>query len=539
MLIEYSEKQKIVMAAQCDTLIFGGARGGGKTYVCSGCKAVLNVVESYTPEETKKLNIDTKDFRILRGKDGKATHYYKILIDYPEYRCVIVRETEPQLYANTKVECDSVYPAFGGEWIASQGKYKFKPSGAEVWLRPCNRERHLNFFQGPTFHTIIIEELTQFPEEWVDKMVLCCRAPHPNIRRMKIFTTNPGGIGHGWVKAKYIDTCPAVKDGDPVYLPKFNISYQPLKPNEIAYDKFGNSHLYIPSLVFDNPWIMENDPGYVRELLAKNEIIREMWLFANWDIFAGQFFDMWRVDKHIKSEKEFFGVENDSEGELVIKRLTFDWGEYTLYRSYDYGYGERSAWACGAYAVHNVTGDIVKFAEIVQSGLTDVLQARKTNEYFKERYNLKPEDFLMEIADSKSFWDRIPEGEEFTSSWDKYMEAGIILVKSSNARRQGAMSMLRALTLREDGTPRMTYLDNCVEATTSIPLLPTDKTGLDVDTRAWDHPYDENRYFLMRVIEGFGSDEDEDKKPNWRDMALREREKMQKQASMKNGFMAA
>ncbi len=490
--IEFEPKQRLAIAAKdVDTLILGGARGGGKSFALAA-KMSSEIQEIYSERQVKAKDINIEGFRVIR-REG-VNYYFKYLIDYPDYRGVIVRRTEPALMSQTHTECRKVYPLLGGVW--SNKKWTF-PGGAEIWYRPCEREKDLEWFQGQNFHRLGIEELTQFDQGQVEEMEACCRSSHEVLIPMKVYTTNPGKRGHRWVKKKYIDNCKPVADGDEIEVPEFGIKYQPLKPGKkYKHPETGEVYWFIPSLVFDNKYLAERDKKYIRNLMGKNHILRQMWLYGNWDVFAGQFFSMWDEAIHIRSEMDFFDANNYDE--LVRKRRDFDWSDWSLYLSNDYGFAETSAWACGMYAVNLETRDIVKVFEIVESGLTIKQQCWRTKELLWDRFRLKPDDFELHVADPKSYWQRQDKGEDFWDFARAYQEEGINLTKGLNDREQGAMACLEALRVREDGTAMLTFLDCCKEATDSIPNLPADPNNLnDVDTTAFDHPYDEMRYFLM------------------------------------------
>jgi hypothetical protein len=63
--------------------------------------------------------------------------------------------------------------------------------------------------------------------------------------------------------------------------------------------------------------------------------------------------------------------------------------------------------------------------------------------------------------------------------------------------------MLEALRVREDGTPRLRFLDCCEESIDSIPTLPTTPHDPnDIDTNTNDHCYDETRYCVVMLTDG-------------------------------------
>jgi hypothetical protein len=510
-------KQVALLEANADRILYGGGRGGAKTFGTTAA-AAIEPIESYSEEEVRLKKIDVSDFRVKIDEDGSRI-YYKFLIDYPYYNGVIVRRSLPQLVSNTLVENKKLYPLLGGKYTAKDSTWTF-PSGATITLRPLNDEMSLDFFQGPSFQRFIVEELTQFDQHVIEQAEACCRSAEPigggtRIPAKIIYTTNPGGRGHKWVKEEYVDKCPPLPDGKPVYVEEYDLSYQPLKANVPYVSETGERILFIPSLVFDNPYLADNDKRYVSNLLNKNKILRDSWLFGKWDTFSGQFFDMWDENIHVIDEMKFYNVNSLSDVQQA--RQTFDWKEkgYALYLSNDYGV--RNPWACGFYAVDQNL-NIIKFAEIFETGMSINQQARYTKEFLKEHYNLEISDFTLAIADPKSYWETRDKATGFYTFADEYAKEGILLTKGNNTRLQGAGAMLEALRIRGDGTPRLRFLSNCENTISSIPSLPSDpKNPDDVDSNANDHCYDEMRYFLMVTIGAPIVTTDSLRKKTWRD----------------------
>jgi len=503
-MLEFLPKQVQLMNAKADVILYGGARGGAKT-MGTALAIALEVIEIYTDREMSERGINKKGFRMKI--DNGIRIFYKYLIDYRNYMGVVARRTIPAINTNTLVEMGKVYPYFRGKFNKKDYCWRF-PSGAKIYLRPLSDDDTLEFFQGPNFHRFVVEELTQYEQEMIEMAESCCRSAEPiddsfRIPAKIIYTTNPGGRGHKWVKEKFVDVCPPLPDGEQIYVPKFDIYYQPLKANKPYVTKSGERLLFIPSLVFDNPHLAEKDERYVSNLLNKNKILQSMWLFGRWDKFAGQFFDMWNEDKHVIDEYEFYKVKGAVE--LIEARRLFDWKEngYRLYMSNDYGFSEKSAWACGMYAVAKDMS-IIKFDEIVESGLSIVEQAQYTKKILHDRHRLYIDDFDIVVADPKSYWETRDAGSNFYTFYDEYAKEGIYLTKGKNDRVTGAAAMVDALRMQPNGLPRMRHLSCCQNTNSSIPNLPADpRNPNDVDTKTFDHCYDEERYFLMMLLGGF------------------------------------
>jgi hypothetical protein len=503
MAVELTKKQEMLLNADADNVLYGGARGGGKSFGVAAA-AALELGEYYWAEEARKIELDVSQYRKAEYEDGRVA-YYRYLIDYPYYRGVFIRQTLPGLLSITHPECRKIFPALGATFSKDQKMWTF-PSGATLEYRPLVTEDDAGFFQGGNYHRMFFEELTQLNPDLVEMAMAGCRSAKPigggyHIKAKRIATTNPGNRGHKWVKETWVDKCKPVNDGDPIYLEEFDLTYQPQKPGKVyTHPESGETFLFIPSMVFDNPHLAEHDKAYIRQLMGKNEILRRMWLFGDWSVFGGQFFDCWDNTKHVLDEKEFFGAVHDYE--LDDKRKQFDWTAYRLYLSNDYGFAEKSAWACGAYAVHQITGDIIKFAEIVRNKMTVLQQAEYTKEYFEKYYGLDAtRDFELIIADPKSYWQQRDKAEDDFYTFERvYAEQELFLTKGNNERIPGAEATQEALRIREDGTPKLRILSNCEDTISTIPNLPADKHNLnDVDTTVFDHCYDEQRYFLMML----------------------------------------
>lgn len=124
----------------------------------------------------------------------------------------------------------------------------------------------------------------------------------PHLPRI-IGASNPGGIGHTWVKSAFIDIAP------------------PMEIVQMAAAEGGFRRQFIPALLSDNPTMMTNDPDYADRLsgLGDPMLVRAM-LSGDWDIVAGGMFDdVW------DRERQIIPAFDIPPG-WVIDRA-FDWGD--------------------------------------------------------------------------------------------------------------------------------------------------------------------------------------------------------------------
>ena len=90
-------------------------------------------------------------------------------------------------------------------------------------------------------------------------------------------TGNPGGPGHSWVKARYIDPAPL---GYEIIISEFT--------NPFNGRKLAKERVFIPSKVTDNKYLGDS---YIANLsqVGSEELVRA-WLQGDWNVIAGAYF---------------------------------------------------------------------------------------------------------------------------------------------------------------------------------------------------------------------------------------------------------
>lgn len=143
------------------------------------------------------------------------------------------------------------------------------------------------------FAGIGIDELTKNKKDVFDFLRL--RLRWPGVERPKfIGATNPGGPGHAWVKALWVDH-------------EFPKELEPLK----------EQFRFIPALATDNKHLTKQ---YWENLNTLPTEMRKAYAEGNWNVFAGQYFDLWDVHKHL-DRPEGFGIKP-----WTTRWLGVDWG---------------------------------------------------------------------------------------------------------------------------------------------------------------------------------------------------------------------
>lgn len=179
--------------------------------------------------------------------------------DYPKYAALIIRRTF------TDLSLPSALLDVSREWLTGKAKWKDQektwefPNGASLTFGYLSSPKDKFRYQSAAFQFIAFDELTQFPESDYNYMFSRLRklkdAPVPTRLRA---ASNPGNIGHEWVKKRFLP------DPDPV------TGEIPRSPNRA----------FIPAKLSDNPYIDQEE--YLRSLAELDPITRKQIMDGDW-----------------------------------------------------------------------------------------------------------------------------------------------------------------------------------------------------------------------------------------------------------------
>lgn len=198
-------------------------------------------------------------------------------IDNPLYNAILIRRVFPSLEAADGMIARSHrwYPALGGEYNWAKHYWTF-PSGARIYFGHIQHESSKYLYQGAQFSFIGFDELTEFNESQYTYMMTRNRAPVEARLRVYIRScTNPGNVGHRWVKERFItkDIVNQVRwfTNDPI---KGDTAVPPGTP-------LSRSRAFYPARLDDNPSIGDE---YLANLLADPDAVQRSRLIeGNWD----------------------------------------------------------------------------------------------------------------------------------------------------------------------------------------------------------------------------------------------------------------
>lgn len=298
-------------------ILFGGARGPGKTEW-----SIIVMAERIENPRFQGL--------VLRKNADDLTDY-------------CVRCEEMYQYANVVVRRNPMVLRFG--------KNALRAKGAMIRGGHLHDKTSYIKYQGQQFSRIAIEELTQIPSELLYKQIMSsCRSKYKELKPQMILTANPGGVGMGWVKRRFVEpvdfhndeyTKEELENGD-VYIESARVKWWQRQYlwkdkkgvrrvtvwNEI-YDKEEQTwRCFIPATIDTNPILTENDPEYVKMLeglKTTDEALYNAWRHGDWSVFAGQVFTEFDREKHVITNFGDLGTTSE-EFSQAVKIISMDWG---------------------------------------------------------------------------------------------------------------------------------------------------------------------------------------------------------------------
>lgn len=426
-----SGPQKALVDCPYKLIGFGGARGGGKT------DGVL-------------------------GKYGlKALQYGSA------FNAVFFRKELPQ--ADDLIErARSIYMPIGATYNDMKKQFVF-PQGGRVRFRPLESDADAQKYQGQNLTDAAVEEAGNYPDPSPLYKLFGALRSSTGVPTQLIFTFNPGGSGHHWLKQKFIKPAPLGNKRLTLEL-----------PNGKQF-----SYIYIPSRVADNKILLQNDPDYINNLylVGSPELVRA-WLEGDFEIHEGSYFTEFG-QRHIIAPFPLSDIKHWQ------KYLGFDWGYKSPFCAV-WGAVSSGKWDNGRECPYP-KNSIIIYRESWGKGIDNELIANKIVE-------LSGDEEPICVADP-SIWahDGGPSiNDQFKAVFAEKRFNGF--KPGDNDRISGA-SQIRA-RLRPD--PAMIYFfSTCPYLIETLPALAmSQKNHEDVDTTGEDHGYDSLRYLCKeRLLE--------------------------------------
>lgn len=478
--------QEIALDSRCDATLYWGSRGPGKT-------------------ETQLMRF-----------------YKRVGMGYGKFWRGVIFDHEYKSLEDVVSKSQRIFKKFGdgARFLSSKSDYKWVwPTGEELLFRAASTEKDYDKYHGQEFPFIGWNELTKYPNgKLYHKMLSVNRTSFtpekdsprnkkgeitkllPPLRPEVFSTTNPAGVGHGWVKRKFIDPAPVgtiIRTTEEITNPLTQEVYEETI-----------SQIAIKGMWFENPYLPKN---YVMKLKEDAEPhLVEAWLNASWDIVAGGAVDdVWNAAVHVIPR---FAVPHT----WLVDRV-FDWGSS---EPFHVGWwAEANGEAAKVYFADGTVrefcprpGSLILINEWYGTTSIGSNKGLKLSATSIARGILERERHMLEQGWCKDMIFAGPADNQISNVREvdvdtietKMSKEGVYFTSSikspgSNANGLELFRDRLEASIKHEG-PGIYFMDNCRASIAIIPSLPRDeKKPEEVDHNAEDHPWDTCKY---RVLKG-------------------------------------
>ena len=420
-----------------------------------------------TPDWAAK--VDAVNELLYGGQAGGGKSYFlraaatTMCFIWPGSVHPIFRRTYGELEESHIRAIQTEIPPEIGRYYADRHELRFH-NGSVLAFRFCDREHDVFRYQSAEYQSLSIDESTHFTKMQVEYLKTRVRAPQnrfPGWRRVILYCSNPGNIGHAYFKQEFVD------------------KGKPGIPFEVKTSFKGNTlttkRCYLPASLTDNP-ALDHDAYVITLLENSDELTRKALMDGDWSIFAGRFFTEWNEDIHI--------IPSFKPPSTWIKWVAIDYGF--------------SAPFCALWFARSPDRKrVVVYRELYAKGLYDFQQAKAI------RRLSKGERIRLFIGDTQMFNERREAG--LPSIASIYLKNRIRLVRASKSRHAGWTVIKRNLywDVKDKVLPRLFVTVDCPNLARTIPLMvrdernPEDLADVVNGSKTEDDACDTLRYGMM------------------------------------------
>ena len=424
-------KQALALKCPADELLYGGAAGGGKS-----------------------------DFLIMDALSG-AARYGK------DYRAIVFRQSTTQLGQLLR-RADQLYLPIGAKFRAKSpygNNVYFFPNGAQIQFTYLENDQDVTNYQGNEYTYVGFDEVGNYPSDYAWSYMQSRLRSSQGVPSFIRGTANPGGRGQGWLRMRFMEG----------KLPNRIYTNETVLPSGKTVR---TTSCFIPSTLYDNKILMQNDPQYEARLSSLPKFLRDALLKGSWDVFAGQVFSAFTEQTHVR--KRFL-----MDSRYWYKFCSMDWG-----RSHPFDF---QFWAV------NQEGQMYMYREEYgcAEGEYNVGTKEGSSHLAERMMDIAMAEGVDTCVADPAIWNK--QDDSFPSVAEVFMNAGWKMVKGNNDRVNG-LQMFNSLleSTDENGIPMLTVAPECKGFIRTIPALTPDPNHQeDIDTRLEDHPYDAARYAVM------------------------------------------
>jgi len=430
--LELHPRQSACFLSPATEILYGGAAGGGKSHTMRVIAIIL-------------------------------------ALDVPNIQIYLFRRVFADLSKN-HIEGASGFAALLAPLIQlkyvriSESEITFK-NGSKIYLCHCQHEKDVIKYQGAEINVLLIDELTHFSEKIYKFLRGRCRigslvVPEKYKAKLPLIIcgSNPGGVGHQFVKETFIDNC------------------KPMQVRQMSPEEGGMLRQFIPARLEDNPTMIQNDPFYANKLIGLGGALAKAMLDGDWDAIEGCYFDQFNKDIHVI---EPFLIPPD-----WARIRGFDWGYSKPFATLWAAVSDGSSVMCGGVKRSFPRGSLIFYREYY--GCTG-----KANEGLKIS-NQQIAEATMQMQEGEKMSDMVADPAIFDVSRGKSIAEemanfGCHYREADNKRING-WQQIRGRLIGQDGKPLIYFTKDCKNLLRTLPIMQYDPSKPeDLDSDLEDH----------------------------------------------------
>lgn len=474
-------KQAVAHASPAEELFFGGAVGGGKS-----------------------------DYLIVEGM--------KTCVTYPGVQVAFFRRQSTDIRRTILPRFFELVPPKFGKWNKQDGQYTF-PNGSIFWFLHCEREADVFRHQGAQWAKLLVDEASHMTEYQISYLMTRVRRARTDVRKQIALGSNPGNVGHAWLKRRFVRPTGEALGDRPTPEP-FEI-WTPFAPKNRPRMRM-MTRQFVPAYFEDNYILQATDPDYLeKQVLQMRGAVARQLADGDWDVnddqmFAADWHEWYRITA---DDTELLAYPGLTVGQVLPWHVIPDRGwwpppDARIWGSVDYGYG--APWAFHLHA-GLPGGHIRTFYEMYRSGVRDSEQAKFIRRVIERLMasrgdggiGMQKPDWIVYDPQMDSSRKENNISQSIAEVYQEHLGIPLQLQLMAGGGGPGArISRIQrvkdALAQAPDGFPYWTIAARCPELIRTLPDLPRDlRPGFEefIDEKAEDHAYEGcGRFFQMRPV---------------------------------------